>query len=220
MGNHRMQSVSMKSNVVCALLLLGVCVVIVDGYSSGYSSGTSKGSDSDTSKGSGTSKEDKSSGSGTSTSTDVATITQTISLDLLASEYVGQVMTIMNTAVGIAYKLYVNKNWLTGCSVTSAVSSRRAISVKFTSKMPKAKAATANTASKAMTKDSLVVAATQAKTDLGSAYSNVTVPTVVTIATPSCSGAGCSGSFSGVISAVSFSVLTLAALPIAAMLHK
>merc|ERR1719261_363397 len=102
-------------------------------------------------------------GSGAST----ATITQSVVMAISASQYTGDLKLVAETGYGIVLGIYTagtTNAWTTGCSVTSAAARR-------------------NTA---MTPASLTTSMNSAKTSLNKA--SVTVPTVNSVATPTCSG--------------------------------
>merc|ERR1711865_614788 len=100
-------------------------------------------------------------------SSTTATVVQKLTLSITAAQYTGNVKTVMETAVGIVYKIFVNNAWLT---------------------MLSAQGAAANTAATGMTVTTLATAATQAKSALGASYANTTIPTVSNIQTASCTG--------------------------------
>merc|ERR1711865_640005 len=150
-------------------------------------------------------------------SSTTATVVQKLTLSITAAQYTGNVKTVMETAVGIVYKIFVNNAWLTNCAVKSKVSSRRAVIVEFTATMPAAQGAAANTAAKGLTVTKLATAATQAKSALGASYANTTIPTVSNIQAASCTGicatfAGVAGTSMGVstmLIAIAFGFLTI-----------
>merc|ERR1719181_1437208 len=124
------------------------------GYASGYASGSSSGSPSPPA------------GS--------VTMTQKVTLSITAAQYNGNMVTLMNTAYGIVLAIYVpatgGGSWRQGCSVTSAVSSRRTVVIQFTATVSPAYATTAQANSKSMSAGNLQAAASTAKTDLGAAF--------------------------------------------------
>merc|ERR1712159_125370 len=146
--------------LVAALLVAGVAA-----YSSGSGSATG--------------------GSGAST----ATITQSVVMAISASQYTGDLKLVAETGYGIVLGIYTAGNtnaWTTGCSVTSAAARRNTATITSTATMPTANSAAANTAAAGMTAASLTTGMNSAKTALNKA--SVTVPTVNSVATPTCSG--------------------------------
>merc|ERR1711959_322704 len=126
-----------------------------------------------------------SSGSGSTT----ATITQSVVMAISASQYTGDLKLVAETGYGIVLGIYTAGNtnaWTTGCSVSSAAARRNTATITFTATMPTANSAAANTAAAAMTPASLTTGMNSAKTALNKA--SVTVPTVNSVATPTCSG--------------------------------
>merc|ERR1712188_81065 len=133
----------------------------------------------------------------------------------------------MNTAYGIHLGIYVTTaasggrragSWRQGCSVSSAVSSRRAVVIQFTATVSAAHATSARTNSASMSAANLQNAAAQAKTDLGSAYASVVIPTVSAVQAPTCTGSNC-GTTSGAASTTASMFAVLASMGICKMLQ-
>merc|ERR1712188_250518 len=133
----------------------------------------------------------------------------------------------MNTAYGIHLGIYVTTaasggrragSWRQGCSVSSAVSSRRAVVIQFTATVSATYATSAGANSKSMSAANLQNAAAQAKTDLGSAYANLVIPTVSAVQAPVCTGSNC-GTTSGASSTSASMLALLAAIGICKILQ-
>lgn len=101
--------------------------------------------------------------------------------NLQAGDYTGKVKETYEVAYGIAIKIYdvAAKQYRFGSSVTSSVTTRRSVSVKFVGSAHHSMAATAQSAAKAITPASLVENIKAANTATGN---NVAVPTAAQVA--------------------------------------
>jgi hypothetical protein len=149
-------------------------------------------------------------------------MTQKVTLSITAAQYNGNMKTLMNTAYGIVLAIYVpasgGGSWRQGCSVTSAVSSRRTVVIQFTATVSPAYATTAQANSKSMSAGNLQAAASSAKTDLGAAFASLTIPTVSNVQAPTCTGTNC-GTTSGASSTSASMLALLAAIGICKILQ-
>jgi len=111
-----------------------------------------------------------------------AIISHIVTFDnLQAGDYTGNVKETYEVAYGIAIKIYdaAEKRYKFGCSVTSSITTRRTVSVKFVGSVHHSMAATAQSAAKAITPASLVKNIKAANTATGN---NVAVPTAAQVA--------------------------------------
>merc|ERR1711988_955690 len=97
-------------------------------YSSAGASGTASGAASGAASG--------------TTTTGAVSVTQVVTLSISASQYTGNMKTLMETAYGMALGIYdtANSGYFTGCSVTSSAT-RRSASVTFVAQVSSTKPA-------------------------------------------------------------------------------
>merc|ERR1711935_911485 len=141
---------------------------------------------------------------------------QELTLDIDTGKYVGTLSTLMEFAYGVALNITDKGKYKTGCKVMSEVTGRRAVTVKFTASMTFKEENLAKSNAKALTQAKFATAAKSAKTDLGSVYASVAIPTLTSLEQPECGGSSqvgsksCNteGTFSGVAGTSSMGVLT------------
>jgi len=106
--------------------------------------------------------------------------TQPITVPLTAAQYTGVQKTVYERGYGVALGIFdtTTNQYKTGCSVSSAVKSRRSVKVEFTATAAGAYAAAAETqtAAIAATPATFAQAVNTAKTAGGATFANVTVP--------------------------------------------
>jgi len=104
-----------------------------------------------------------------------ATIKHSMTFALAAKDWKGDTKLVYETAYGIAIGIYTTttKAYKPGCSITSAITTRRSIKVQFTAKVSSSLSAAASKASKGVTPAIMVTSISTANTAL---QKNVTVP--------------------------------------------
>jgi len=162
-------------------------------YSSAGASGTASGAASGAASG--------------TTTTGAVSVTQVVTLSISASQYTGNMKTLMETAYGMALGIYdtANSGYFTGCSVTSSAT-RRSASVTFVAQVSSTKSAAAQASANALTPTSLNAAVLLAKAALGSAYSSLTV-SVTGVAAPQIASSSTSGAGHLTLSLLSLAVV-------------
>jgi len=162
-------------------------------YSSAGASGTASGAASGAASG--------------TTTTGAVSVTQVVTLSISASQYTGNMKTLMETAYGMALGIYdtANSAYFTGCSVTSSAA-RRSASVTFVAQVSSTKSAAAQASANALTPTSLNAAVLLAKAALGSAYSSLTV-SVTGVAAPQIASSSTSGAGHLTLSLLSLAVV-------------
>merc|ERR1712159_264054 len=106
--------------------------------------------------------------------------TQPITVPLTAAQYTGVQKTVYERGYGVALGIFntTTKQYEQGCSVSSAVKSRRAVKVEFTARVAGEYSANAEAQTTAIQNNpaTLAQAVSDAKTAGGATFANVTVP--------------------------------------------